>query len=139
MAHFTYRQKVLFQHCDPAGIVFYPRYFEMINLVVEEWFDEGLGVPFSELHMKRRSAIPTACINTVFKAPSHLGDCLIMVLIIQKLGGASLDLKITAEERGQVRFETTLTLVHVDIETTKPSPWPQDIRNRFEILMEETS
>lgn len=139
MTHFTHQQKVLFQHCDPAGIVFYPRYFEMINLVVEEWFDEGLGVPFADLHMKRRSAIPTASINTAFKAPSYLGDCLTMMLFIKKIGGASLDLEITAEEEGQLRFETTLSLVHVDIETTKPAPWPQDIRNRIQILMEETS
>ncbi|MEL6103010.1 MAG: acyl-CoA thioesterase, partial [Pseudomonadota bacterium] len=26
---FQFLQKVLFKHCDPAGIVFYPRYFEM--------------------------------------------------------------------------------------------------------------
>jgi 4-hydroxybenzoyl-CoA thioesterase len=25
-------QKVLFRHCDPAGIVFFPRYFEMVRL-----------------------------------------------------------------------------------------------------------
>ena len=31
---FTTQRKVRFQHCDPAGIVFYPRYFEMINSVV---------------------------------------------------------------------------------------------------------
>ena len=27
-----------FNHCDPAGIVFYPRYFEMTNSVVENFF-----------------------------------------------------------------------------------------------------
>ena len=55
---FTVTQRVRFQHCDPAGIVFYPRYFEMLNATIEEWFDDpprpalrrdprpdGLGVP----------------------------------------------------------------------------------------------
>lgn len=32
---FSYRQKVLFMHYDPAGIVFFPRYFEMMNDCVE--------------------------------------------------------------------------------------------------------
>ena len=38
MAQFATEILVRFQHCDPAGIVFYPRYFEMISQSVEEWF-----------------------------------------------------------------------------------------------------
>jgi 4-hydroxybenzoyl-CoA thioesterase len=37
---FVMNQKVLFKHCDPAGVVFYPRYFEMINDCVEALFDD---------------------------------------------------------------------------------------------------
>ena len=33
---------VQFAHCDPAGIVFYARYFEIINEVVEDWFEDAL-------------------------------------------------------------------------------------------------
>ena len=36
--------EVGFRHCDPAGIVFYPRYAEMVNDTVEHWFKHGLGV-----------------------------------------------------------------------------------------------
>ena len=46
---FHYTQKVMFKHCDPAGIVFYPRYFEMMNDVVESFFAECLGLPFERL------------------------------------------------------------------------------------------
>ena len=45
-APFVSQVEVRFRHCDPAGIVFYPRYFEMINDFVEEWFDKGMGLPF---------------------------------------------------------------------------------------------
>ena len=40
----VYRSTVLvrFADCDPAGIVFYPRYMEMFNALVEDWFREGL-------------------------------------------------------------------------------------------------
>lgn len=30
--------QIEFNHCDPAGIVFYPRYFEMVNSVIENFF-----------------------------------------------------------------------------------------------------
>ena len=32
---FERNKRVRFAHCDPAGIVFYPRYFEMLNELVE--------------------------------------------------------------------------------------------------------
>ena len=36
---------IRFRHCDAAGIVFYPRYFEMMNDLVEDWFAElGMGL-----------------------------------------------------------------------------------------------
>ena len=41
---FTLTQKVLFKHCDPAGIVFYPRYFEMINDCVEAFSTRPLAI-----------------------------------------------------------------------------------------------
>lgn len=139
MPHFQCQQKVQFQHCDPAGIVFYPRYFEMINSVVESWFDEGLKVPFSILHMERGSAIPTATINTEFKAPSRLDDRLDMAMTILKLGGASLDLEIDAICGSETRFHCTLTLVHVKMMDGRPKAWPEDIRSKIEHLMKETS
>ena len=35
---FQISTKVRFGDVDPAGIVFYPRYFEMLNAAVEDWF-----------------------------------------------------------------------------------------------------
>lgn len=137
MSHYQHQQKVLFQHCDPAGIVFYPRYFEMINGVVESWFEEGLKVPFSDLHFERGSAIPTVTINTTFKAPSRLGDILDVGITVKKIGGASLDLIILARANDETRFTSELTLVHVDKVSGKPCPWPQDIRKTIETLLKE--
>ena len=50
---------VLFRHCDVAGIVFYPRYVEMVNDVIERWLDEALGCSFKEMHLERHAGIPT--------------------------------------------------------------------------------
>ena len=47
---YEFHQKVLFKHCDPAGIVFYPRYFEMMTGCVEHFFVEVLATPFKTLH-----------------------------------------------------------------------------------------
>ncbi|MFP5509907.1 MAG: acyl-CoA thioesterase, partial [Alphaproteobacteria bacterium] len=81
---YVHRREVMFKDCDPARIVFYPRYFEMLNDTVECFFDEVLGCPFEALHLGH--AVPTARIETVFLAPSRLGDWLEIAPECKRLG-----------------------------------------------------
>jgi 4-hydroxybenzoyl-CoA thioesterase len=123
---FEFPQKILFKHCDPAGIVFYPRYFEMINDCVEHFFDEALNVPFQKLH--ENNGIPTAQIETKFAAPSHHGDTLILDLQIAKVGRSSATYRMTAKCGSQHRFETNATIVHIDTKG-RSTPWPDALRS----------
>lgn len=130
---FSYPQKVRFKHCDPAGIVFYPRYFEMMNDCVEAFFDEKLGLPFSELHAN--GAVPTVEISTRFTAPSRLGDELAISLHVTRLGRSSMGLKTRATCGTEARFDTTSTLVLVN-DTGRPQPWPDAIRGKINEFLE---
>ena len=123
---FQFRQKVLFKHCDPAGIVFYPRYFEIINDCVEAFFDEGLAWPFETL--LKDGGVPTVQISTEFKAPNRHGDWLVLELRVAKLGRTSMSLEIAASTEGEARFEVKQALVCVD-KAGKPSVWPEAIRD----------
>jgi 4-hydroxybenzoyl-CoA thioesterase len=122
---FRVTQKVLFKHCDPAGIVFYPRYFEMMNDAVEHWFAD-LGHPFETLH--RDHAVPTVAIRTDFRAASRHGDLLAIDLIPTRLGGSSLDLTLHAHAGGETRFEAHLTLVHIEKARMRATRWPDALR-----------
>ena len=35
---FTRDLIIRFEHCDAAGIIFYPRFFGLVNETVEDWF-----------------------------------------------------------------------------------------------------
>jgi len=124
---FDFPQKVLFRHCDPAGIVFYPRYFEMINDCVEAFFADILRWPFAEIH--GQGAVPTASIAVDFTAPSRLGDTLLLTLALERVGGASMGLAVTAAAGEEVRFRARSTLVHVGPDG-RPRPWPERLRAR---------
>lgn len=134
MAAYQTTRKIIFQHCDPAGIVFYPRYFELLNALVEEWFEDGLGVSFAELHGPRHAGIPTAKLETQFAAPSRLGDILTLEYGIEKLGGASLtgQFRFFGRDDGILRLSGSQVLVHVDLDGPKPTPWPDDLRQGME-------
>jgi len=119
--------KVLFHHCDPAGIVFYPRYFEMINMVIEAWFDDRLGLPFEVMHAEHGAAVPTARIDVAFTAPSRHGDRLEFRLRPTRRGRASLDLAMEAVGGGVRRFAMTATIVFVAKPDMRPAPWPEPV------------
>jgi len=132
---FTRERKVRFADCDAAGIVFYPRYFEMLNGVVEDWFAGPLGVSFRELHMERHVSVPTAAVEARFIAPSRLEDELTFALTVSRLGGASCGLRHRISAGGQLRFEATQTIVYVGA-ALKPEPWPEALRARIAPFVE---
>lgn len=83
---FERKDLVRFGHCDPSGIVFFPRYFEMLNALVEDWFTDGLGIDLATLTGPRRVGLPTVHLTTHFQQVSRVGDRLTQRIAITKLG-----------------------------------------------------
>ena len=129
---FSTARKVRFEHCDPAGIVFYPRYFEMLNACIEDWFDERLGHSFGAIHVEGGHAVPTARCEVRFTAPSRIGDRLMFLLKPRRVGRSSLDLEIEISSEGEARLQAAFTLVHVAQATGRPVSWPAPLRCAIE-------
>lgn len=125
---FTMQQPVRFAHVDAAGIVFYPRYFEMINAAVEDYFADAVGVGFAEMHRDRLLGVPTVKLETVFIAPSRLGDILDITIEVGKVGGSSAELQISIASGGEDRLHATVVIVCMNLVTNRSSPWPVDMR-----------
>lgn len=132
---FTTGRKVRFADCDAAGIVFFPRYFEMLNGVVEDWFAGPLDLSFRELHLERHASVPTAAVEARFIAPSRLEDDLTFALTVTRLGGASCALRHRISSGDDVRFKATQTIVFVGA-SLKPEPWPETVRARMAPFVE---
>lgn len=131
------RIPVEFNHCDAAGIVFYPRYFEMINSVIENFFAEVLTYPFTRIHIEEHCAVPTAHIDADFRAPSRLGEILEFRLEIEALGRSSVRLVQHARAGGQEKLQCVSTLVWVERDG-RSAPWPEIIRRKM-IAFKEAS
>jgi 4-hydroxybenzoyl-CoA thioesterase len=120
--------RVEFNHCDPAGIVFYPRYFEMLNSVVENFFRDVALHPF-EAMMQDDTGVPTARVEMTYSAPSRLGEVLTWHLTVARLGRAALDLTVEASGNDLKRLTAEMTVVH--IKTGRPLAWPEAVRARI--------
>lgn len=132
MARFTLPIKILFQHCDPAGIVFYPRYFEMVNQVVEAWFEEALGYAFADMQFGDECGVPTVSIAADFAAPSRMGEVVAFSLEATKLGRTSVALRIEGRAGDERRLTATPTLVYIAKSDGRPVPWPEAVSRRIE-------
>lgn len=126
---YTRQIRVEFNHCDPAGIVFYPRYYEMTNSTVENFFRDQIGWPF-EAMMAQGIGVPTVRIETDFRAPSRLGDLLDWTLDLSALGRASATLRLQATCGREERLTVILTLVWLGPDH-RPAPWPEAVRPRL--------
>jgi 4-hydroxybenzoyl-CoA thioesterase len=125
---FQREQPVRFGHCDPAGIVYYPRYFEMLNELIEDWFAHGLGLPFDVLIGQRQVGMPTAQLDTRFLRVSRHGDRLVQRIRIERLGGSSMKLRVTFDGDDGTRVEFAQVLVCTSLATHKPQAFPDDLR-----------
>ncbi len=110
--YFIKKEKIRFKHVDYAGIVFYPRFLEMLNDLVEDWFEEALERPFSKIH--ETNGIPTVDLKVQFKKAARLGEILTKSLWVKNIGGASLLCGFKFEdEEGKTCLEGEVTLVNV--------------------------
>ena len=128
MSRFTRDIVIRFAHCDPAGLIFYPRFFALVNESVEDWF-ASLGHAFKTLHVDRRKGVPTVRFETEFVAPVRIGDCVRQSLGVDAIGRSSLHLKHLASLDGRLVARFDQTLVFTDLETMKAEPWPDDLRS----------
>lgn len=132
--------QVEFNHCDPAGIVFYPRYFEMTNSVVENFFADRVGRSYARITMQDGNGVPTVKIDAAFRAPSRLGDRLVFTLRVLKVGGSSVGFHLAArgegEPSGSVRMEADMTLVWITPEG-RSAPWPDDMRAKLMVELDK--
>ena len=135
-SHFSCDKLIRFHHCDPAGIVFYPQYFVLFNELVEDWFNQGLGVDFARYHTETGLGVPMGSVECRFIAPSKVGDTLRLFLTVKRLGGASLTLHVRGESLGQTRVEATLTLVQASLSSRRAVPFSADMRKRLERYVE---
>ena len=124
-------RRVEFAHVDGAGIVFYPRYVEMISSVIEQFFAEALDYPFDVMHLDERRGIPTAQIEIAFHAPSRLGEVLDFTVALTRIGTSSAGVATRALCRGRPRLTARQTIVRIDLDTGRPEPWPADLRARM--------
>jgi 4-hydroxybenzoyl-CoA thioesterase len=130
---FRSKQLVRFAHCDPAGIVFYPRFFDMLNCAVEDWFAQGLHCPWGGDFMDERNLrIPSLWIAVEFLKPCRLSETIDFDLWPTRLGRSTIEIGVQGTVAGVPRLRAAQTMCIIDFASFKSTPIPADLRERME-------
>ncbi len=119
--------QIEFNHCDPAGIVFFPRYYEMVSSVCEHFYRDIAGRSYAQM-MAAKQGVPTVQIETDFHAPARLGETLDFRLQVERLGRSSITVLITAWG-GHNRL--TVRMTQAFVQGLKAVSWPPEMRSRI--------
>jgi 4-hydroxybenzoyl-CoA thioesterase len=122
---------IRFSHCDPAGIVYFPRFFDLLHQAMEDWFTHALDERFSELVMQKGLGTPTVSTQCDFVSPARFGDTLTIELSILRLGNASVELLFEASVQDRACFKCRHTICLFDRTTAKAVPIPEALRERM--------
>ena len=123
---------IRFRHCDPAGIVFTPRYFDILNEAVEQFFGDALGLDYYQLITERKIGLGYAHASCEFMKPSRMGEVLHVAVLVDRIGGSSYTLVLPVLKDGVEVLRGRLVTVTTRLETLNSCPIPADIRTALE-------
>ena len=121
--------------CDPAGIVFFPRYFAIFDDSTAMLFERALGVTKFELMQRERfSGFPLVDIRARFLIPSRFGDDVVVESGVAEFRRSSFDVQHRLLKAGALAVECLETRVWMfkdEDGRMKGMPIPEEIRAKF--------
>ena len=91
------------------------RSFELVNVAIEEWFEHTLGMPFQELHVGRKTGIPTVSFRTVTRKLPRAGTTVTVGIRPTKIGNRSMSFTswITGDEGWLIQNDQVIVFVRM--------------------------
>lgn len=128
---FKVTQPLRFGHCDLTGTVYLSQYFDMINSTVEDWFEQGLGLPFDAFHLEHGYGNPIVSTRCDFLRPCRYGEKMTMELAVANLGRSSIELRIAGKVGEEERIAARHTTAMISMESFRSIPIPDDLRAKM--------
>ena len=123
--------------CDPAGIVFYPRFFAMFDHSTTTLITAATGLNKYELFQTYDFAgYPTVDTRARFMIPCRFGDDVTIDSAFTRIGRSSFEIEHRLFKKGELcleGFETRVWVGHDPQDPTriKSKPIPDDLAAKF--------
>jgi len=131
-----YQVTVEWGDCDPAGIIFYPRYFEIFDASTAALFERALGMTkYKSLAAFDFAGYPLVDTRAKFMKPTRFGDDVVVESTIT-FGTSSFGIQHRLTLNGELCVECTEKRVWVARDPADPGrirarPVPEAVRAKF--------
>ena len=136
MGVFTNTQTVRIRwgDCDPAGIIFYPRYFEIFDAATAALFERALGITKQEMFSAYEFAgWPLVRTHARFLKPTRFGDDVSIETSVA-FGRSSFDVEHKLSLKGELCVECEekrVWIVRDEAGGIKSHPIPEAVLKKF--------
>jgi len=122
--------------CDPAGIVYFPRYFEYFDQCTVGMFEAIGFVKPALLKAYDFAGFSVVGVSSSFRIPSKFGDDVIILTTIPEWGRTSFKVQHRLMKGDELAVEGFETRVWVGHDPARPGaikarPLPQELFERF--------
>jgi YbgC/YbaW family acyl-CoA thioester hydrolase len=123
---YSTQHTVRFAETDPAGIVFFARFFEYAHLAYEDMLVAG-GLPLSHF-FESQCGMPLVHSEATYSKPCRLGEILRLELAVDKVGNRSIryGVQIVGPDNA-LRAKVTLTHAILDLKIGKTMAVPEEL------------
>ncbi|WP_226646737.1 acyl-CoA thioesterase [Microbulbifer variabilis] len=126
----TVRRKVLFGDCDPAGIVYTPRFSNFALEATHEALSDLFGGPAITTMQQRGFVTPVRAFNLEFLTPVTWDQELEIKVSVSRVGNQSFTLRVEAYlNPDQLAFTAMITYVTLSVETKEKISLPEWLRD----------
>ena len=119
--------------CDPAGIVFYPRYFAMFDSCTTGMFSQALGMSkFDFIKRYEFAGYPMVDTRARFLRPTRFGDDVVIETTVTEFRRSSFDVRHRLSHKSELAVECFDTRVWAardpdDPDKIKAKPIPEEV------------
>ena len=137
MQVYTRNTRIEWGDCDPAGIVFYPRYFALFDSCTTGLFSQVLGMSKHKfIRHYQFAGYPMVDTRARFLKPTKFGDDVVIETKVTAFRRSSFDVQHHLTLEGELAVECTDTRVWVerhpgDPDKVRAKPIPQDVIAKF--------
>lgn len=132
---FDWPVRVYYEDTDAGGIVFYANYLKFFERARTEWL-RAMGFNQQTLSETHGLLFVVKKASIEYHAPAKLDDELKLIVAVERLGGASMQVRQEAwrvtGEQATLLADGSVTVVCVNTADFRPCPIPDHMRVKFQ-------
>lgn len=129
--------RVRFGDADPAGIVYYPRFFEWFHDAFEALFEAATGRAYADILGRDRVGFPAVQVATEYLSPARFGELVDLEVFLSRLSNRSATFEYRVRRDGSLLATASIKVAVMHLDRFVSVDFPSAIKDALGAYLEE--